>query len=251
MLERLLKGFRSIRRLPEIRKCRRATRHWVRLTASYIGLPVRLPFEIDLATGPFRFETVADVRTFWLIFFGSTYEVRKTDRLIIDAGANIGAFSLYALLAAPNAQVIAIEPAPDSCDRIRRLIRSHGFEHRFTLCQGALGSRAGTTTLNMQAGSQFRATGSGGIQVRMLTLDEVATQEVDFLKMDIEGAEYETLAAAPVEVLKEIHRITLEYHPNGALSDCPLEQAGFALAMVRDDGNGYGIAHLQRALSPQ
>ncbi len=40
--------------------------------------------------------------------------MRKTDRLIIDAGANIGAFVLYALLTAPNARVIAIEPAPDS-----------------------------------------------------------------------------------------------------------------------------------------
>jgi FkbM family methyltransferase len=213
-------------------------------------MPVRFPFEIELATGPFRFETAADVRTFWLIFFAGTYEVRTTDRVIIDAGANIGAFSLYALLAAPNASVIAIEPAPDSCDRIRRLIHSHGFEHRYTLHEAALGSRAGMTTLNMRAGSQFRATGSGGIQVLMLTLDELATKEIDLLKMDIEGAEYQTLAATSVEALRNIQRITLEYHPNGALSDCALERAGFVAAMARDDGNGYGIAHLVRSPHP-
>ena len=173
-----LRGLSALRRLPEVAACRRATRQWVRLTAGYIGLPIRLPFEIRLATGPFRFESIADVRTFWPIFFGGIYEVRLSDRVIVDAGANIGAFSLYALLSAPHARVIAIEPAPDSCNRVRQTIRDHGLEDRFTLHQAALGGHTGVTTLNMQAGSQFRSTGAGGIEVQMLMLDQIVNGAV-------------------------------------------------------------------------
>jgi FkbM family methyltransferase len=129
--------------------------------------------------------------------------VRRSDRLIVDAGANIGAFTVYALMTAPQARVISIEPGPDSCDRIRRLLRAHGFEHRCTSHQAALGGQRGVTSLNMDAGSQFRATGAGGVQVDMVTLDEVVAGRVDLLKMDIEGAEntrlFRPLRSVPCE----------------------------------------------------
>jgi hypothetical protein len=54
MLKRFLKGVWSFHRLPEIGACRKATPQWIRLTACYLGFPITLPFEIQLATGPFR-----------------------------------------------------------------------------------------------------------------------------------------------------------------------------------------------------
>lgn len=246
MLKRLIKGLRHIRRITEIPKCRRMTPQWLKLTACYIGWPVRLPFEIQLGRGPCRFETRADVSTFWLIFFAETYPVQRTDRMIIDGGANVGFFTLYALLTAPNVHVVAVEPAPDSCARTRRLIHDHGLEDRVTLHEAALGSHSGTTTLDMKAGSQFRMTGMGGIDVPMLTLDEIVTGMVDILKLDVEGAEYQTLAAASTETLHRIQRIVVEYHPNGTLSDVTLQRAGFVLESARDDGGGYGIGYFSR-----
>lgn len=246
MFKRLIKGLRNIQRIVEVGKCRRMTPQWMKLTVCYIGWPALLPFEIQLGQGPCRFETVADVRTFWLIFFGETYPVRRTDRMIVDGGANVGFFTLYALLTAPNARVVAVEPAPDSCARTRRLIRDHGLEDRVTLYEAALGSHSGTTTLDMKAGSQFRTTGSGGVEVRMLTLDEIVTGTVDILKLDVEGAEYQTLAAASTETLRRIQRIAMEYHPNGTLFDFTLPRAGLVLESARDDGGGYGMAYLGR-----
>ena len=242
MLRRLWKAAKSFRRIREIAACQRATHQWVKLTASYLGLPVELPFEIQLASGPFRFETFADICTFWLIFFARTYAVKESDRVIIDAGANIGAFVLYALLNAPEAHVIAVEPSPDSCARLRQMISRHGLSHRCTLHEAALGSRSGVTSLDLSAGSQFRSTGSGGIEVKMLTLESITPAMVDLLKMDIEGAEYEVLSATPMKTVRTFKRIALEYHPNGRLPDCALERAGFRLVAARDDGGGYGIA---------
>jgi hypothetical protein len=97
----------------------------------------------------------------------------------------------------------------------------------------------------MDAGSQFRATGAGGVQVDMVTLDEVVAGRVDLLKMDIEGAEYETLSAASLSTLRSIQRVAMEYHPNHPLSAVAsaLEPAGLAFAAVREEGGGYGLAY--------
>jgi FkbM family methyltransferase len=246
---RILKIVTSFHRLPEILLCRAATPQWMKLTASYIGFPVTLPFDIELRTGTFRFTTVADVRTFWLVFFSRTYDVRPGDRLIIDAGANIGTFTLYALLNAPESRVIAIEPAPDTCERLRKVIHEHGFSSRCVIYQAALGPQDGSTTMDLRSESQFRSTGGGNTSVPVFTLDSIVQDAaVDLLKLDIEGSEYSILAPAPPRCLKHIQRITMEYHPNGSPGDItpPVERAGLKCVSLRDDGGGYGLAGFER-----
>lgn len=178
----------------------------------------------------------------------SAYTVRPNDRLIIDVGANIGAFTLYCLLRAPQAFVIAIEPANDSCQRLRDLIHRHGFANRCAIHQAALWDDAGTTTIDMNAGSQFRMTGRGGVEIPALTLDSIAApyQTVDLLKIDIEGAEYQILPAASTDILSRIRRIEMEYHPSGDPQTLfrRLSDRGFSVDAVHDQGGGYGTARL-------
>src|ERR1051325_7328262 len=210
---RVLKGVGQVKRLPEVRECRAATPQWRQLTAAYLGFGFR-PFSIGLASGPFAFEEKSDVPTFWQIFFRRIYPVRRTDHLIVDAGANIGAFSLYALLHSPDCRVLAIEPSPASLERLRAVLKAHQVDSRCTIVHGALGSSEGVTTIADREGSQFRRTGCGGIPVPMLRLDAaLPAGEIDFLKMDIEGAEYDTLGAASEAALERIRRMALEYHP--------------------------------------
>lgn len=249
---RVLKGFRQVKRLPEIRECRAATPQWRQLTAAYLGFGFQ-PFSVGLQSGPFAFEEKSDVPTFWQIFFREIYPVRRTDRLIVDAGANIGTFSLYALSQNPECRVVAIEPSPASLERLRALLKTHQVDSRCTVIHGALGSGEGVTTIADRGGSQFRRTGYGGISVPMLGLDAaLPAGEIDFLKMDIEGAEYDTLGAASTAALKRIRRIAIEYHPT-ASSPHPwpglrerLVSAGFRVTGETDDGDGYGLAYFER-----
>ena len=53
-----------------------------------------------------------DLATLWLIFFSPAYPVKASDRVIVDAGANVGFFTLYASHRAPLARIISIEPFP-------------------------------------------------------------------------------------------------------------------------------------------
>jgi FkbM family methyltransferase len=246
---RFLKIFKSLSRIPEILRCRATTPEWAKLTASYIGLPVALPLDVPLRTGTFRLTTVADVRTFWLVFFAGTYDVRPSDRFIVDAGANIGTFTLYALLHAPDARVVAIEPAPDTCARLRKLIEDHGLTSRCTIHQAALGVVEGATTMDLAPESQFRSTGVGTTEVKVITLDSVIQgSETDLLKMDIEGAEYALLTPEPPECMKHVSRIDMEYHPNGKPDQltAALQRAGLKCLQMRDDGLGYGLTRFER-----
>lgn len=247
-MRRILTAFAHLNRWREVLRCATITNQWPRLTAAYLGLPVRFPLSIALASDTFDFREFSDIPTFWQIFVRDLYAVRSDDRLIIDAGANIGAFTLYCLLRAPQAFVVAIEPADDSCARLRDLIHRHGFADRCAIHQAALSDTPGTTTLDMNAGSQFRMTGRGGVQIPALTLDAIAAPypSVDLLKIDIEGAEYRVLPAVSPEILGRIRHIEMEYHPSGdpqSLFRC-LSDRGFSVDAVHDQGGGYGTARL-------
>src|SRR5579884_3969850 len=103
---RLLRTLKNPRRFSEISLCKSATPEWMQLLTAYVGFPFR-PFFITLKSGPFEFREKSDVATFWQVFFRNVYPLRPADRLIVDAGANIGVFSLYALLALHDCRVIA------------------------------------------------------------------------------------------------------------------------------------------------
>ena len=181
---------------------------------------------------------------FWQIFVRELYAVRPDDRLIIDAGANIGAFTLYCLLRAPQAFVVAIEPADDSCARLRDLIHRHGFADRCAVHQAALSDTPGTTTLNMNAGSQFRVTGRGGV-VEAVTLDAIVAPypSVDLLKIDIEGAEYQVLPAANAAFPGRIRRIEMEYHPSGDLQQLFRCLADRGFSIETSSRSGWRVRH--------
>jgi hypothetical protein len=99
--------------------------------------------------------------------------------------------------------------------------------------------------------SQFRAvTESGEQAVRVTTLQTIFDQnnvdEVDLLKIDIEGGEYKSLLTADIPTLRRIRRIALEYHPGPKQDLFDHLSKAFSCELDRPDGNGYGIAAFHR-----
>ncbi|HLH03651.1 MAG TPA: FkbM family methyltransferase [Bryobacteraceae bacterium] len=248
--QRVFQGLRHLERLPEVWRCSRETADWPKLFSAYIGLKRTLPFTIALRSGSFEFDEASDIPTFWQVFFRNVYPVYPDDRIIVDAGANIGSFSLYALENAPSCRLISIEPAPDTFARLRGLIEAHHLESRCTLYQAALGDRDGETCIRLAPGSQFRRTGADGHPVPMYRLESLlpADTEIDFLKLDIEGGEYTVLRSTPPQVLRRFRRIVMEYHPAEPARNAiePLLSAGFRILRQQDDGNGYGLVSFER-----
>jgi hypothetical protein len=82
-------------------------------------------------------------------------------------------------------------------------------------------------------------------------LRENDLQEVDLLKMDIEGGEYEVFLSTSHDVLRRIQRIAVEYHGHCAPYTKRhifehLRESGFEITWDVEDDLGYGVAEAAR-----
>jgi tRNA G46 methylase TrmB len=111
--------------MPEVSACQKLTDQWLRLTLAYLGLSkLRYPYKARLRTGEtLILREFADLIVFWLIFVRGHYPVDASLKMIVDVGANIGVFTLYAARAAPSSRIIAVEPFPETCERLHEMIR--------------------------------------------------------------------------------------------------------------------------------
>ncbi len=118
----------------------------------------------------------------------------------VDAGANIGAYSLFvAAHAGPAARILAIEPQPDVFDRLTYNIRQNPFGTiKAVAC--AVADKPGELTMFVHAKnrgeSSVKIVGADEgetLQVPATTLLALVRQEsfsrIDAIKLDVEGAE--------------------------------------------------------------
>lgn len=255
--------FRNLHRSVEVLQCTQETKHWFPMTTAYLGIKnLSYPFFLDVRGGqPVSLKEVSDVWAFWQVFVRRVYPVDGSEAVIVDAGANIGFFTLFAARQAQHAKLISIEPFPESYRRLLENVHNRHLEDRVTCLNYALGGRAEIRMMKVGARSQARSVlpfdpsrHDGMVSVPTKTLGEVfqeqALSNVDLLKMDVEGAEYETLFSAPVALLQCINRIALEYHPDvqgyttAELFEY-LERAGFAIMCDARDKSGFGVAILE------
>ena len=162
------------------------------------------------------------------------YEPAKTQAIqtlvragdtFIDVGGNKGDFALLAAkIVGDDGKVICIEPEPSNVDWIRRSIGLNGYRN-VKVCKLALSDHDGESFLHLGKKSGFhtllsgapdRNQGSINVRVRRLDglLSELEVRRVDFLKIDVEGAELEVLKGA-AETLRSNPKIVLflDIHP--------------------------------------
>ena len=130
--------------------------------------------------------------------------------VLYDMGANVGYFSLLAAkLVGPEGRVYAFEPLPRNIEFLRKHIKINKFEN-IEVVDAAVSDHSGEAHFDLGASSAMgHLAESGGIQVRMVALDEMlAAGELrppDYMKVDVEGAEYEALKGA--------RKVLEQYHP--------------------------------------
>jgi FkbM family methyltransferase len=130
----------------------------------------------------------------------------RPDDICFDVGANLGYYTVMMAKAVPEGKVYAFEPDPFCHALLQLNVRMNQLENVVVNCS-ALGERPGTSSFfrcTDSAFNSFRDTArkpvSSVIEVPVTTLDEfVATNDlprVDFVKVDVEGAEGLVLAGA-------------------------------------------------------
>lgn len=142
------------------------------------------------------------------------FNARHQEPVIIDCGANIGLSVIYFKRLYPKSHIIAFEPDINVFGVLKNNMRKFGFSD-VELVNKALWSSE--TTL------EFMAEGADGgrimqlepdkerYQVPTVRLRDYLSQRVDFLKLDIEGAETEVLKDCQ-DLLGNIEHLFVEYH---------------------------------------
>jgi FkbM family methyltransferase len=131
-------------------------------------------------------------------------EMVEPGQVVVDAGANIGFFTVAAANAVgPNGHVLAVEPAGTTFAALERQITLNNLS-QVTPLRAALGNRIGTMRLYLHGDSSrhslFPCGESIAEEILMTTLDtalaEAGLEHIDMIKIDVEGAEPMVLEGA-------------------------------------------------------
>jgi FkbM family methyltransferase len=170
---------------------------------------------------------------------------------IVDVGAHVGAFTIWAGMKSPNASIVAIEPNPATFALLERNVAANGLSGRTQLINGAVGEVRGRAHLNVEkfsVASRMANVPGSGLLVDVWTLEDVLDQwvkrRIDLLKMDCEGCEYSSLLGSSDSLIRQARVIVCEYHSvdgqNPAEIASRLTALGFRVQM---DTSAQGLIH--------
>ena len=165
---------------------------------------------IHFKNGPELFHSLVE------IFVEDIYNIPfKTDSpYILDCGANIGLAAVYLKSRYPKATIVSFEPDDNNFNLLAANVNQPGWQGieirkeaiwkadctlKFK-SEGTLGSKINTESND-----------AADIEIKAVRLKSLLHQKIDFLKMDIEGAEYEVLKDCADE-LTRIENMFIEFH---------------------------------------
>lgn len=195
-----------------------------------------------------------DIITVFVIFVREDYGDISPGSIVVDVGANIGIFSLYAVNR-KAARVYAYEPNTESYQYLLKNIQANYLQESIFSYQAAVTSLDGAFVKFPTKASMYNA---------IITDDDLADYEmvptvslptildhldrVDLLKLDCEGAEYDILLNSRKKAeLSKVTFIRLEYHC-GKIHELgvALQSYGFTQHRLQEDAPTAGNIWFQR-----
>lgn len=183
------------------------------------------------------------------VYMRRDYEIgdARPKPLIIDCGSNIGMSVLYLKHHFPDARILAFEPNPTAFEYLTANVKQNALRD-VTLHRKAVANRTETRvffsdadddgSLGASLTDRLREKYGRSVveqSVECIALSSQIVEPVDFLKVDVEGAEQEILEDLRDRgLLRQISKMFVEYHyndcnPNNRLVDILniLDEAGF------------------------
>ncbi len=177
------------------------------------------------------------------------YKISKNS-VVIDIGAHIGAFSVYA--AYKGAKVYSYEPEKENFGLLKENIALNSLDEDIKAFNIAVWGSGGYghllvfnkfslwNTMISEWGLKNRLQKSGKQVVKKITLSDIFKmnhiKNCDFLKMDCEGAEYEILFKTPKNILRRMKNLVVEYHQ--------LKDHDYHDLIEFFEKNGFNINHI-------
>ncbi|MBK8094089.1 MAG: FkbM family methyltransferase [Verrucomicrobiaceae bacterium] len=171
-------------------------------------------------------------------------------RTILDLGANIGSFSILADATFPQLERILVVEGDSSVLPRLQFNLGAALAKRAQILHAAVSGSEGTLTFVQSTTSV--GSGVSGVsghsgkteEVTAITLSKLLAQlpagtTVDLCKMDIEGSEYETLAALPDAELDRFQAFVIELHGTEQQNEIVTNRfKAFGFQHIADGGKG-------------
>lgn len=149
------------------------------------------------------------------IFIQEVYlQILPKNAFIIDCGSHIGISVIYLSSICNDASIIAFEPDKNNFALLQRNIKSHNLNNVILKNEAVWKEDEYlnfSTDSNMGSKLIHNETGFNDKLVKATRLKNIINKKVDFLKLDIEGAEYEVLLDIK-DNLHFVEKLFIEYH---------------------------------------
>jgi len=186
-------------------------RHWIWRSRTRTGVEVALrPFTADL-------HILHEIWDFHVYDPPAIQSIRP--RIILDVGAHIGLYSLYAATAFHPERIIAVEPEPGNFQLLVRNLQLNNLRNVVAIEAALVGHTREVSlfqSMSNSGGHSIVRESGHSIMVRGLSthdlFEAVAVDRVDFMKMDCEGAEFEILLNTPEASIERISQMVFEYN---------------------------------------
>lgn len=148
--------------------------------------------------------------------------LNNTSLVIVDAGANIGLFSIYVNKLFLVNKLILIEPDADNLRMMKSNIalnKSILGAANIKVIEDALYQKDGDVCFNnLGRHNMCRISESGNLRVKAISIKNLFNinnlEYVDIMKIDIEGGEWNLLTIENEQYFKVVHFLIIEYHLN-------------------------------------
>lgn len=155
----------------------------------------------------------------WLIeeYKKSGFQINQND-IVLDIGAHIGLFTLYASQFCTKGLIYSFEPMKDNYELLLENIKSNNLEQVkiFNLAVSNSDDPIKLFINNDESGHSMFSQSSQNLMVDSISLkkifDDNKIEHCNFLKLDCEGAEYEIIKNLPLSYFEKIDKIIIEYH---------------------------------------
>jgi FkbM family methyltransferase len=165
--------------------------------------------------------SIHDIKSFKVSYFeifkSESYKFKSKNEVpfILDCGANIGMSVIYFKKLYPKATIIAFEPDDYIFGFLKKNMTTYGYTD-VELVDKAVWIKDDILSFNSDGalGGRFAEIGESNIQKKVPTIrlrDYLIKNKIDFLKLDVEGAEYEIIKDCS-DLIKDIDYIFIEYH---------------------------------------
>lgn len=207
-----------------------------------------------------RLDSGADIAHLATIFVEEAYKAELQDKVVIDVGASNGDSAVYFIRKGAS-RVIALEPSENTFNLAVENVKANDPEKRIALRNTALSAKSGHAEFYLSSRSPNANTlvlteltrrineFDGKEDVETVSLGDLLEQEkldqVDFMKIDCEGFEYELLRSTSAGVVLKIEEIMLEFHEGKKDLQDILGKNGFAVT-TSEGSASLGYLHAFR-----